>query len=88
MDSVSRNGEHKVTAVWKYDKRPVGSAPFVYHATRLIDGGEAAPVLDMLRKALDAAGHRQGPAHSELIDDGVRRRRRVTRQPSNFERNR
>ena len=68
LDSVSRNGEHKVTAVWRYDK--VG---FVYQCTRLVPvDGATRPIIDSLIEALDAAGHANGPAHSELIVvDGV-----------------
>ena len=63
IDSVSRNGEHKVTAVWRYDK--VG---FVYQCTRLVPvDGATRPIIDSLIEALDAAGHANGPAHSELI---------------------
>ena len=68
IDSVSRNGELKVTAVWRYDK--VG---FVYQCTRLVPvDGATRPIIDSLIEALDAAGHANGPAHSELIVvDGV-----------------
>ena len=31
-DIVSRDGVHKVSAVWEYCKRPVNSAPFVISA--------------------------------------------------------
>ena len=68
IDSVSRNGEHKVTALWRYDK--VG---FVYQCTRLVPvDGATRPIINALFEALDAAGHANGPAHSELIiSDGV-----------------
>ena len=68
IDSVSRHGEHKVTALWRYDK--VG---FVYQCTRLVPvDGATRPIIDSLIEALDAAGHANGPAHSELIVvDGV-----------------
>ena len=63
IDSVSRNGEHKVTALWRYDK--VG---FVYQCTRLVPvDGTTRPIINALFEALDAAGHANGPAHSELI---------------------
>lgn len=35
VDTVSRDGEHKVTAMWRYDKRPVNGGPFVYFCTEL-----------------------------------------------------
>jgi biotin carboxylase len=31
VDSVSRDGVHKATAIWEYDKRSVNGANFVYH---------------------------------------------------------
>ena len=36
VDTVSRDGEHKVAAVWEYDKRPVNNAAFVYFAIHSI----------------------------------------------------
>lgn len=36
VDTVSRNGEHKVTAIWKYDKRRVNNAAFVYFGLSII----------------------------------------------------
>ena len=67
IDSVSRHGEHKVTALWRYDK--VG---FVYQCTRLVlVDGATRPIINALFEALDAAGHANGPAHSELIIDDV-----------------
>jgi hypothetical protein len=38
IDSFSYRGMHKVTAFWKYDKRPVNEAQFVYFGLRLLDG--------------------------------------------------
>ena len=40
VDIVSRNGYHRVAALWKYDKREVNGASFVYHATELVDGDD------------------------------------------------
>jgi len=37
IDIISKAGEHKVAAVWRYDKRAVNGRDFVYHATRLVD---------------------------------------------------
>ncbi|KAJ1458735.1 ATP-grasp domain-containing protein [Pelagophyceae sp. CCMP2097] len=65
VDSVSRNGVHKITAMWRYDKRRLGEAPFVYYSTELCD--VEPRVASALRSALSAVGHLQGPAHSELI---------------------
>ncbi|GMH71354.1 hypothetical protein TrRE_jg3914, partial [Triparma retinervis] len=38
VDTVTRNGETKIVAVWDYDKRQANGAPFVNFATRLVDG--------------------------------------------------
>ena len=41
IDSVSRDGVHKVTAIWEYDKRSVNGANFVYFGMSLrAAGGE------------------------------------------------
>lgn len=37
IDKVSRDGEHKLVAIWEYDKRPVNGANFVYFGMRLQD---------------------------------------------------
>ncbi len=37
VDTVSRDGVHKVVAVWEYDKRVVNGAPFVYYGVILRD---------------------------------------------------
>merc|ERR1712137_1396248 len=41
VDSVSQNGNHKVVAVWEYDKRAANGAPFVYFGMRLMDSQDA-----------------------------------------------
>lgn len=40
VDTVSRDGEHKVVALWRYDKRQVNGAPFVYYCTELVQVAE------------------------------------------------
>ena len=40
IDIVSRNGCHKVAALWRYDKRRLNDANFVYCATELVDGDD------------------------------------------------
>jgi glutathione synthase/RimK-type ligase-like ATP-grasp enzyme len=75
VDTVSRDGEVKITAIWKYHKRPANGAPFVYQGAELIpcedDAGEVA---DYCIRALNCIGHRYGPAHTEIImtSDGPR----------------
>lgn len=46
VDSVSRDGEHKIVALWRYDKGPANGAPFVYFCAELMAGsGEAESAL-------------------------------------------
>jgi len=75
IDVVCRDGERKAAALWRYDKRAVNGAPFVYHATELVsaadkEGGEAdveREVCDYAFRALDALGVRWGLSHVEVI---------------------
>jgi len=72
IDTVSRDGELKIVAIWKYDKRPANGAPFVYYATKLFDGSESSepicPMLyDYLNICLQALDIRWGITHSEII---------------------
>jgi hypothetical protein len=82
IDTVSRKGQHKIVAIWKYDKRPANGAPFVYYATRLYDDDDdndeddndyvgmkpICPVLyAYLNSCLETLGIRWGITHSEII---------------------
>jgi predicted ATP-grasp superfamily ATP-dependent carboligase len=77
LDTVSRDGQHKVAALWRYDKRPANGASFVYHATELIEANEselARTVCDYAMAALDALDLKWGTTHTEVIltTDGPR----------------
>lgn len=77
VDIVSKNGQHKVAALWRYDKRQANGAPFVYFATELVDSQtpEGELVCDYATQALDVLGLKHGLTHSEFILDergGVR----------------
>ncbi|KAL3823209.1 hypothetical protein ACHAXA_003488 [Cyclostephanos tholiformis] len=80
IDTVSRDGELKIVAIWKYDKRPANGAPFVYYATRLYDDddGVMEPICPAmhayLNGCLKALDIRWGITHSEVIvtPDGPR----------------
>jgi len=76
IDIVSKNGHHKVAALWRYDKRQANGAPFVYFATELVDSQtpEGKVISEYAFKALDALDLRHGLTHSEFIidADGVR----------------
>mmetsp|Transcript_20851 Transcript_20851/g.34402 ORF Transcript_20851/g.34402 Transcript_20851/m.34402 type:complete len:609 (+) Transcript_20851:154-1980(+) len=77
IDVVCRDGERKVAALWKYDKRPMNGAPFVYFATQLIpaasnDGEESKKdveeaVCNYVFNALEALDIRWGLSHVEVI---------------------
>jgi biotin carboxylase len=67
VDTISRNGEHKVTAIWKYDKRRVNDAAFVYFGLSLVPAeGIVNDMIDYQFQVLDALGIRNGPAHGEV----------------------
>jgi hypothetical protein len=40
IDHVSRDGMHKLVAIWEYDKRPVNGAAFVYYGERLMKSND------------------------------------------------
>lgn len=77
VDTVSRDGEHKIVAVWKYDKRPVNKAPFVYYSTEILQKDDVdvhvdddvfvAMVLNYTTKVLDALDVKWGPCHLEVL---------------------
>lgn len=68
VDTVSREGEHKVTAIWKYDKRRVNNAAFVYFGLSVVpaDNDIVNSLIDYEFQVLDALGIRNGPAHGEV----------------------
>ncbi|CAM9760437.1 unnamed protein product, partial [Ectocarpus fasciculatus] len=73
VDTVSRDGEHKAVAIWRYDKRPANGAPFVYFSVKLMpsDGRAEQKVVEYAFKALDALGITFGPTHTEIMMVGA-----------------
>jgi biotin carboxylase len=69
LDGVSRDGVYKVTAIWKYDKRTVNGANFVYFGMRLCDANEPGikELLTYAASVVKALGLLQGPSHMEII---------------------
>jgi biotin carboxylase len=70
VDMVSRNGDHKVAAVWRYDKRPANGAAFCYFKTELVDDDSARDVHTVctyVESALTALGVKWGMSHNEVI---------------------
>lgn len=69
LDIVSRGGDHKVAALWRYDKRPANGASFVYFSTEVVDADTEVGriVCDYAKSALDALDVRWGLSHTEVI---------------------
>jgi hypothetical protein len=69
IDIVSKDGDHKVAALWRYDKRPANGASFVYHATEVIDADNEVgrTVCDYAKRSLDSLGVQWGLSHTEVI---------------------
>ena len=85
IDVVCRDGERKIGALWKYDKRATNGAPFVYFSTKLVnavtengnDKEIEQAVCDYVFEALDALDIRWGLQHVEVIVEKVNNSLRV-----------
>ncbi|CAM9737898.1 unnamed protein product [Ectocarpus fasciculatus] len=68
VDSVSRDGVHRICAIWEYDKRSVNGANFVYFGMKLnsAKGDRERAIVDYAFKVLDAMGVVHGPGHMEV----------------------
>ena len=69
VDSVSRDGKHKVMAIWEYDKRHVNGQFNVYFGmkVRCVDDELTREIVEYQRSVLDAVGIINGPAHAEVM---------------------
>jgi biotin carboxylase len=69
IDKVSRDGVHKLVAIWEYDKRRVNNANFVYFGMRLkpSDTKMAQVMAEYADQVLDALGIFNGPSHMEIM---------------------
>merc|ERR1712048_900353 len=69
VDHVSRDGVHKTTMMWVYDKRPLNGSAFVYFGTLPIgsDCPEAKILIPYVRGVLDALGISNGASHAEVM---------------------
>ena len=69
IDGVSRDGEYKTTAIWRYDKRNVNEENFVYYGMFLCDGNgeKEARMMEYAKQVNRALGIFQGPSHMEVI---------------------
>jgi biotin carboxylase len=68
LDLVSRDGEHKVAAVWAYDRRAVNGAGFVCFGQRLLmaDEPHVRELIAYQKKVITALGIKHGPTHGEV----------------------
>ncbi len=68
IDSVSRDGVHKITAIWEYDKRTANGADFIYFGMRLRtgEGEREKKLIEYAYTVLDALGISNGPGHMEV----------------------
>lgn len=68
IDKVSKDGVHKIVAIWQYDKREVNGASFVYFGTKLMDS--RLPMFQTMvaysSEVLNALGIMNGPSHMEV----------------------
>jgi len=71
VDHVSRDGEHKTTMLWVYDKRPANGSNYVYFGLIPVpaDSDDAKLIIPYVRKCLDATGIQNGPSHAEVMVD-------------------
>lgn len=69
IDHCSRDGVHKTTMVYEYDKRAVNGAPFVYFGMIPMQSDDpiAQELIKYTRGVLDALGLRNGPSHGEVM---------------------
>ena len=72
VDVVSANGQHKIAAIWKYEKGAIhpGTAPFCYFQTKLVDehtDPHCAQIYAYVQDCLNALGIRYGLTHTEVI---------------------
>merc|ERR1712113_1340572 len=69
VDHVSRDGVHKTTMMWVYDKRPLNGSAFVYFGTLPLDSScaEAKILVPYVRGVLDAMEIKNGASHGEVM---------------------
>ena len=69
VDTVSRDGVHKVVALWAYDKRSHQGQDFVYYGMSSLSGTSEVgrQLASYTVGVLDAVGIRHGAGHAEVI---------------------
>lgn len=68
IDTVSRNGVHKIVSLWVYDKREVNNRFNVYFGSYPLvnDSQLSQQLIDYVVQVLDALEFVNGPAHAEI----------------------
>lgn len=68
VDTVSRDGVHKVVAVWQYDKRVANASSFVYYGVILkaVDNDLMTSIVDYVLNVCTVLGISNGPGHAEV----------------------
>lgn len=69
LDTVSINGLHHFTDIWRYQKRSINGSNCVYDMNVLCSsvGDKEMALQDYVRKVLNALQVRMGPAHTEVM---------------------
>lgn len=72
VNTVSWQGRHRVTDMWRLQKRRVDGAGFIYDYDQLMPrtGADQNALVDYVRHVLDAIGVEYGPAHTEVMLTG------------------
>jgi biotin carboxylase len=69
IDKVSKDGVHKLVAIWEYDKRSINGANFIYFGMKLHPSTDpkAQQMVAYADLVLNALGIMQGPSHMEIM---------------------
>lgn len=71
VNAVVYNGEAKITALWRYDKRPYNGGSFVCFSKRLLAMDDESPrlqqICDYTIGVLKAVGFQNGAIHGEVM---------------------
>lgn len=69
VDMVSREGKHRCTMVWVYDKRHANGSAFVYFGCIPVDSEspEAKILISYTKRVLDSLEVKNGPSHNEIM---------------------
>jgi len=68
LDTVSCDGEHKVVALWEYNKVRENDSAFVYHSMHVhSDGPRERALAEYVCGCLDALGIKWGAGHIEVM---------------------